>query len=163
MIILGNTAASPCSADQWVFRPGLWRAITTTDGLIVHIPPKASADMRAKLRAMALPKIFSHQARVRLGSKPGALFFDPEVQPPGICSEKRVYNGEDVELLENNCVTPHLLIAGLDVPSIAAKTTRYVSLNGTPKGMVWGIDSVVQHPKVRTNVRHTLRWIGSQC
>jgi hypothetical protein len=154
---------TPCFSNPWLFRPGQWKETVITDGVIVHIPPGTSPDLSAKLRAMALPRAYSHQLCVRPGEAPIGPTIDPVGEKMYTCSEKTVYKDADVELVQDECEIRPNSIPGWDHLPPYLKTVRFVRRTGPSKGTVWGVDEVLKIASTNTNVKTVLRWIGRKC
>jgi hypothetical protein len=155
-------AAIPCVANPWVFRPGLWKQTETWDGMIVHIPPGAPPDLSAKLRAMALPRIYISQFCLPAGRAPLANIIDPAGGKFFDCTEKTAYKDHDVELIQAECVSRPDSVLADQLPRYR-KTVQYVGRTGPAKGMMWGVDEFVKSFHSIPDHKIVLRWKGREC
>jgi hypothetical protein len=153
----------PCFSNPWLFRPGLWKQTTITDGIIVHIPPGTSPELSARLRAMALPHAYTDERCLQRGQ---ALFgnpIDPITEKIFECTEKTVYKGDDAELIQDECFLRPDPPPGLERLPRYLKTVRYVGRTAEAKGMVWGVDNVIKSSKTGPDSKTVMRWIGGKC
>jgi hypothetical protein len=163
-LLIGVAAPINCYGEAWNWRPGLWSQVHTIEGVIVHIPTGIAPELAARLRAMALPHVYSEQICLQRGKALIGPTITADSEKIFTCTEKTVYKGSDAELIQDECFVRPDPLPGLEghIPPYL-KTVRYVARSGASKGMVWGVDETMKLPTIKTNDKLVLRWIAAKC
>jgi len=148
-------------SKQWAYRPGRWKQTDTIDGIIVHVPPGVSADMAAKLRAMALPHTYTHEYCLSGQADPLKFVFNVTAQPPGVCSETVAQKGSISQSIKDECVVSGTVMP--DGHTLTASIDRHVNLTGTAKGLIDTVDAVIRVERRTAGQTTQLRWIANEC
>jgi hypothetical protein len=148
-------------SNNWSYRPGLWKETRIRDGIIVHVPLGASADLAAKLRAMALPHIQVDHYCLSGNANPLKFFFNVTAQPPGVCIEASSHKDSMAQIIQDECILPGIVMP--DRHAEMASIDRHVILTGPAKGMIDSVDAVVRVEGRSANQTMQLRWLGAEC
>jgi hypothetical protein len=148
-------------SNTWSYRPGLWKETLILDGTIVHVPPGTSADLAARLRAMALQHIYVQQHCLIGSADPLKFIFNVTAQPPGVCTETVARKDSMVQSIQDECILPGIVMP--DHHTEITSIDRHVILTGPAKGMINSIDAVDRVEGRSAGQTRQLRWLGAEC